>query len=259
MKKYLIFFSIFILFNSLSAEESFKESKSTHFVIFYQNAGDDFVKTVLEKAEFYYDRIAEDLGFRRFDFWLWDNRAKIYIYDDAKSYQAASGQPSWSGGAALLDYKIIQTFNLAGDFLDTILPHELGHIIFREFVGFNNPGIPLWLEEGVASYQEKSKYSQAGIFCRKAIAEGNFMDLKKLSSFYRVTSLDLELVNIFYAESFSIVDFLIKSFGRDKFVLFCQNLRDCENLEKAIRLTYPFGSLEGLDKAWVNFLKNGDF
>ncbi|MCX5706723.1 MAG: hypothetical protein NTW13_03560 [Candidatus Omnitrophica bacterium] len=57
----------------------------------------------------------------------------------------------------------------------------MSHIIFREFVGFNNPAVPLWLEEGVASYQEKSKYLTARVLIKEAIVKGNFMSLEKLS------------------------------------------------------------------------------
>ncbi|MDD3087408.1 MAG: peptidase MA family metallohydrolase [Candidatus Omnitrophica bacterium] len=255
MKKYLVFFFVFILFNNLSARESFKESRSTHFIVFYNNAPEDFIKSLLDKAEFYYGRITEDLGFKRFNFWLWDNRAKIYIYDDAKAYQAASGQPAWSGGAAMPNHKIIQSFPASADFLDTILPHEMGHIIFREFVGFNNPGVALWLDEGVASYQEKIRYSQADEFIRRLIDRGDFINLKKLSSYYTLTNLDSGIIDIFYAQSYSIVDFLIKRFGRDKFVLFCQNLRDYRNLEDALRLTYSFQGISQLERAWVDYLR----
>jgi len=237
------------------AEDAWNTLKSTHFVVFYKNAPEDFVKLVTDKAEVYYDQIAEGLGFMRFDFWLWDNRAKIYIYDDAKIYSARTGQPAWSLGIAIPGVKAIETFPYANNFIETVLPHEMGHIIFREFVGFNNSGIPLWLDEGVASHQEKAKYSQVGIFIRKAMVEGNFMDLKKLASFYSVVNLDPKLVNIFYAESFSLIDFLIREFGRDNFVLFCQNLRDKRNLERAMASVYPFGNINELDQAWQKYLK----
>jgi len=254
MKRCFVLFFVFLLFGQAAAAEGFKEKRSTHFIVLYQDAPDDFVEKVINGAESYYDRITEELGFRRFDFWLWENRAKIYIYNDSSSYQAASGQPRWSAGAVLPKRKIIQTFVCAGDFLETTLPHELGHIIFREFVGFNNPGVPLWLEEGVASYQEKERYSQAKVFLRRAIGEGNFMDLKKLSGLPAEAGLNPGNVDIFYAESFSIVDFLIRDFGRDKFVLFCQNLRDYKDLIKALRLSYSFASLEELNSAWVKYL-----
>ncbi|OQB10852.1 MAG: hypothetical protein BWY16_00759 [Candidatus Omnitrophica bacterium ADurb.Bin205] len=255
MRRSLILFFIFICFNNLSASEHFKESRSTHFIVFYNNAPEGFIKSLLEKAEFYYESITEDLGFRRFNFWLWDNRAKIYIYDDANSYRLASSQPAWSGGAVMPNHKIIQSFPASKDFLDTILPHEMGHIIFREFVGFNNPGVTLWLDEGVASYQEKRRYSQADAFIRRLIDQDSFINLRKLSSYHSLASLDSGSIDIFYAQSYSIVDFLIKMFGREKFVLFCQNLRDYRNLDDALRLTYSLQGISQLEKAWIGYLK----
>ncbi len=237
------------------AQDRWNTFKSTHFIIFYKNAPEDFVKLVTDKAEDYYDRIAEGLGFRRFNFWLWDDRAKVYIYDDAKTYYAATGQPGWSAGVVVPKYKLIQTFSYANNFLVTILPHEMGHIIFREFVGFNNPGIPLWLDEGVASYQEKSRYSSSNAFILRTIERGEFMDLKKLSRFSILSDLDSKIANIFYAESFSLVDFLIKEFGRDKFVLFCQNLRNRRNLEESIRVVYNFATISEFDQAWQKDFK----
>lgn len=67
--------------------------------------------------------------------------------------------------------------------------------------------------------------------------------------------MDNKLVQLFYAEAFSIVDFLIKEFGKDKFVLFCQNLRDKMGLERAIAATYPFSSIQELGLAWQKFLE----
>ncbi|MBM3243329.1 MAG: hypothetical protein FJZ12_00630 [Candidatus Omnitrophica bacterium] len=255
MRKLLVFPLIFLLPINVNAQGKFKEAKSTHFIILYQNAPEGFVDKTLKRAEYYYEKITEDLGFRRFDFWLWDDRCKIYIYDDAKIYQDASLQPEWSGGATLPKYKIIQTFVSSEAFLDTILPHEMGHIIFREFVGFNNRSIPLWLEEGVASYQEKARYVNADQIIRKSIIDGDFMNLRKLSSLSSTLNLNPKLVNIFYAQSYSVVNFLIKNFGRDKFVLFCQYLRDYKNLETSLRLTYSLSGLDDLEKAWLSYIK----
>src|SRR4030042_4577876 len=110
-------------------------SKSTHFIIYYKEAPQRFIDQLIDKAEGYYNDIADNLGFRRYNFWLWDNRAKIYIYDDAETYQAATKQPAWSYGCANVQDKVISTFINSKVFFDTILPHETGHIIFREFIG----------------------------------------------------------------------------------------------------------------------------
>ena len=259
MKKSILFFILFCFNPVLASQDTVKwnTEKSTHFIVYYKNAPEDFIKELIEKSEDYYNKIASDLGFTRYDFWLWDNRAKIYIYDNAADYQSATGEPLWSGASAIPRPKIIQTFPYARGFFEKILPHEMGHIIFREFVGFDNSAIPLWLEEGVASYQEKLTYSMANAFVRKTMEKGNFITLERLSGFSSGSRMPDEAAQLFYVESFSIVDFLIKEFGKDKFVSFCQDLRDKKNLERAIASNYPFSNIQELGVAWDKYLKNG--
>jgi len=260
MKKYILFLAlIFIPFGICIAQQPDKwnAAKSTHFIVYYKNAPPEFIEPLMGKAEEYYNRIADDLGFSRYNFWLWDNRAKIYIHDNSGDYQSATGQPSWSAGCALTRDKVITSFPYAKGFFETILPHEMGHIIFREFVGLNNNAIPLWLEEGVASYQEKDKYSTADRSVKEAMEQGNFISLDKLPLFDARSITDNKSVQLFYNEAFSIVNFLIKKCGKDNFMLFCQNLRDKKNLERAIASAYPFSNIRELDEAWQKYLRDG--
>ncbi len=252
MKRTLLFLSVLFSFlgSCFAQSNNWKEFKSTHFIVYYKNAPEDFIGKTSDKAEGYYNDIADDLGFRRYNFWLWDNRAKIYIYDDAKSFQASTGQPSWSAGCASPNDKIISSYPYAETFFETILPHEIGHIIFREFVGFDNPSIPLWLEEGVASYQENLRSSMARNMLSSAIRERKLFNLSQLSQFNPHLSLDSHTVNLFYAESVNLVDFLIKEYGTDNFVSFCQALRDKKNFERALSSVYPFRNLGEFDEAW---------
>jgi hypothetical protein len=258
MRKYILsLLLVLITYNpAIATDNNWHITKSTHFIVYYKNAPENFIRELIDKSEDCYDKIASGLGFTRYNFWLWDNRAKIYIHDNTADYQSATGQPQWSGGSAIPGQKIIQTFPYAQGFFEKILPHEMGHIIFREFVGFNNPAVPLWLDEGVASYQEKPTYAAANAFVRKAINKGNFISLEGLAGFNPYSSASNESVQLFYAESFSVIDFLIKEFGRDKFVLFCQNLRDKKNLDRAIASSYPFSNIRELNDAWQRYLKN---
>ena len=258
MKTKIIF--LFIIIGALQfsfAEDNakWKTVKSTHFVVYYNNAEEGFLNKVVERAEDYYNRIADALGFRRYDFWLWDNRAKVYIYDDAQGYQLATGQPGWSAGAAIIQEKTIYTFPNDKGFLQTILPHEMGHIIFREFVGFNNYVVPLWLDEGVACYQEEGRRMASQMVIGRALRNNKLMSLGDLAAFNALFAQSRESIELFYAESFSIIDYLIRKFGSDKFVLFCQVLRDKKNLEEAISYAYSFANLKELDKAWQKYTR----
>jgi len=251
----VVIFSLWLSF-TLANTDDWAATKSRHFIVYYKNAPRDFIEQLIEKSEYYYDKIADDLGFRRFDFWLWDNRAKIYIHDDAKAYQAATNQPAWSSGCAIMKEKVIHAFPYAQGFFDGVLPHEMGHIIFREFVGFYNPAIPAWLDEGVASYQESQVYNMANKLVAEAIATNKFISLENLSKMDPHSIKDNKTVSLFYAEAVSIIDYLVKEFGKDNFILFCQNLRDKQDLERAISYVYPFRNIDELDQAWEEYLRS---
>lgn len=229
--------------------------KSTHFIVYYKKAKEDFLMRLIENAERYYDKIADDLGFRRYDFWLWDKRAKIYIHDGIKEYQAATSQPTWSSGSAVAKEKIIHSYPEAKEFFTTILPHEMAHIIFREFVGFDNNAVPLWLDEGVACYQESYRLPSAKHRVKEALAKNKFINLEGLSAFNPTTTLDKELVELFYAEATTLINFLLKEFGKDRFVFFCQELRDKRSFEQAVASAFHFKNIKELDKTWQRYLQ----
>jgi hypothetical protein len=224
--------------------------KSTHFLVYYNKASQDSLDRLTQRAEEYYNEITGELGFTRFNFWTWDDRAKVYLFDTQEEYMRATGTPDWSAGQTMASSKVIRAFITAPAFLDNILPHEMGHIIFREMVGFNNPAVPLWLDEGVATYQEKQKVSDVKTYLSRQIQKGDFMALNDLQGFDLANSKDKEKVELFYLESYSLLDYLISEFGKDKFVLFCQNLRDYKDLTRALALTYSFAGLEDFESSW---------
>jgi hypothetical protein len=257
MKKYILLLVTVLVFGFCcqARAEPWKNTTSTHFIIYYKNAPEDFLNELIEKAEGYYDKIADDLGFRRFDFWLWDNRAKIYIYDNAQDYQQVTGHPAWSSGCAYPRQKIIHTFPYAKKFFDVVLPHEMGHIIFREFVGFDNSAIPIWLDEGVASYEQPLKFSEAQALVKEARDNNRLMSLQELFKSDPQLMSDTYRVSLFYAQSVSIVDYLVKKLGQDTFVSFCQQLRDKNDFEKALSSNYNLSNISELDEDWRRYLR----
>lgn len=232
-------------------EEGWNTQKSTHFIVYYKDADDSFLRQVIDKSEGYYSSIADSLGFTRYNFWLWDKRAKIYIYNNALDYQAATGKPAWSGGAAYYHEKVIETYPWASGFMDSLLPHELGHIIFREFIGPKG-NAPSWLDEGVAMYQERLKRLGVKEKILKAAREKKLMPLVKLSELNIGLVSDKELVELYYAQAVGVVEYLISSFGRDDFVELCRALKEGKTFDQAINDAYRvFKNLEDLDKAWL--------
>lgn len=231
--------------------------KSDHFIVYYQKASPDHVAEILRRAEYYYNAITDDFGFTRFgDFWTWDNRARIYLYDNSSDYKKITNSPGWSGAGVNVNTREIYTFVNMENFYDTILPHEIGHIIFREFTGYKR-NYPLWLEEGIACYLERGQRDERMRIARGLVRSKIFISLEDLQ---KIKSSDILLIpDIFYSESASVVAFLLKDYGKDKFVDFCRalrDLRDDQDWQVALKDVYKFKDLNEMNLRWTNFLYN---
>ena len=249
--------AIVILFFNVHSEaaEVWKELKGNHFIIYYQNAPLDFIKTANESAEQYYEEITRNLGFTRYAGWVWEERAKIYVYDNNDAYVQSKQNLKWSSGEAFIQNKVIRTFPQAVGFFDSTLPHEMGHLIFREFVG-QKAQVPLWFEEGVAMYQEKAKRYGANDAVRQAIKAEQFLSIKELNQIKLNNNTDQNKVNLFYAESASIVYYMITELGEFRFEQFCRELQKERPFEYTLSSVYVrFRDLDQLNKAWLDYLQ----
>jgi hypothetical protein len=211
------------------------------------------VNELLRYAEDYYTGITEEMGFRRFDFWTWDKTCKVYLFASRKNYADMSRQPGWTGGAAYVRERMIITFINQGDFFNTILPHEMTHLIFREFVGYRT-GLPLWLDEGIACLQEKKNRRQYLRVARVLVKSHVFIPLDKLTE---IRQEGLLMPEVFYAESASVVQFLLQRYGQEKFVDYCRRLRDNKDWKRALLEVYAVKSLSEMNVQWKEFLLIG--
>jgi hypothetical protein len=247
----LIGLLLFHLPSAFAAEE-WKEEKGDHFIVYYKEDA-AFAKDAERQAEVYYNRIADDLGYPRYsNFWQWDNRVKIYVHPTEEEFQHATGRPGWTKGVAYYDTKSIVTYAWSEGFLDALLPHEITHLIFRDFVGFKGE-IPLWLDEGVAQWQETKKREAAREIAFYLVRSGKHYPLRELAGMDVRFSQDDETVQYFYMQSVSLVDYLIRKHGTSGFTVFCRALRDGKSLDAALKSAYPHSlpDLETLEARWV--------
>jgi len=282
MKKILFLSIIFlsILFLSSAHAIDWRQTKGDHFIVQYTPPNKDFAKDVLFNAEGYYKDIAKELGYQRYsDFWLWDKRVKIYIYPDHKSYLKGSKMPDWSHGMADYVNKTIKSYARGEGFVDSILPHEIAHLLFRDFVGFESQ-IPLWLDEGVAQWSEVKKRPHFKRLMQEAINNKRVLSLADMMKLnlsviksddevhIRYSSLKEEpiililsgenLINLYYLESVSLVAFLVEKYGSKKFTVFCRELKNGKSVDDALRVAYPYAvkNVSDLEIKWWEYSMN---
>lgn len=276
----IVILGIFCL--AAANQPAWLERKGEHFIVYFTQ-DEKFAQQVLDEAEKYYRNIAFDLGYARYsEFWTWEKRVKIYIHSDHASFLKATGQPKWSQGMADYKNKQIVSYAWSQGFLESLLPHEMGHLIFRDFVGFKGE-VPLWLDEGVAQWEEEAKRPQVKKLIKSYFEQDNLMsvnDIMKLNVlnlkdtkglFIRPTrtkdgkegviflSSD-NLVEIYYLQSASLVGYLIEKFGSESFSSFCRELRDGKTVQEALRIAYParISNIRELEYGWREYLKEGN-
>lgn len=237
------------------AQSPWKERSSRHFVIYFKQVPEEFIFNVQEAAEQYYDDIIRDLGFSRYHLWSAQDKAKIYIFDDQDDFLKGGNFKNWSSGIALSSKKEIRTFPSAYGFFDSTLPHELGHIILQDFIG-PNVTVPLWFEEGVAMYQEKGKRWGAHKIVKRSIEEKKFITLVDLFNVRLYNHTQRNFIELFYAESASIVYYMISDLGQHRFVKLCWRLREGEPFLQALTESYSrFRNIDDLNRCWINYLE----
>ena len=251
--RYLFLLALTVFFSSEALAAEWQERKTEHFIVYYKKAPARFIGNVLLRAEENYRRTTTTLGFTRYKGWSWNGRVKIYIYDDAQDYKSASGN-DWAAGSVMTRFKEIRTYPAAYGFFEATLPHETGHIIFRDFIG-PDAVVPLWFEEGVAMYQEESGRREADEEARKALREGRFIALPDLMRLELNRDSDRELVRIFYVEAASLVSFLINDGEVYRFARLCRELKDRVPFDGALKKSYmKYPGIEMLEAAWKGYL-----
>jgi hypothetical protein len=250
IKKFLLYF--FLIFPLYTHGAEFKELRSDHFIINYTQESEDYIYKIKEDAEYLYRKITEEFGLVRNRLWTWENRAKIIIAKDRDEYLNSFKCSSWSGACVDYHNRIIYTYPSQENF-SFILSHELTHIIFREYIGYGK--LPLWLDEGMATYIEYSNSFQARLIVsliKQLISENKYISFAQINNIYSLSGgQDVEL---FYNQSFSMVYFLIGRFGRGCFSEFLSYLKEGSSLEDSLRKA--FGGIENIqsfEEHWKKF------
>lgn len=245
----------FLALRGEASQVAWQELKADHFIVYYAK-DEAFAREVARKAEYCYNQVASDLGYARYtNFWQWDKRVKIWIHPDKTSYLRATGQPSWSIGNANYFKKEVSSYVGSDRFVEETLPHEITHLVFRDFVGFEGQ-VPLWLDEGVAQWQELSKRQLVKIFVRQLYDEKRLVSLRRLTVMTPAHLRSDEAARRFYIQAASLVDFLLERFGKDEFVHFCRQLRDGKSFDESLRFAYGarLSGIQDLEKAWLGFI-----
>jgi hypothetical protein len=209
----------------------------------YYNGDASFGRQLHDAAIQGLDRLSHDVGLTT------NSPVDIYIYANSTDMQAAVlYAPSWSGGQPFPESNIV-IIGIPTDQLDwgkSTEAHELTHVLVGHLTFSCLGFIPLWLDEGLATYGEGGGQAAEQVQFDQAKAANQLPSLRSLTGAF---SAESSRALLSYAVAYHVVDFLIKTYGRDKMIALLVDLRDGQTIDQALQAVYGF-DMDGLETAW---------
>lgn len=173
----------------------------------------------------------------------------LYIYANTADMQDAMlYEPSWTGGRAYPDYKIV-VIGISQDDLEwgrDAMVHELTHILVGQLTFSCLGGVPTWLNEGLAMFSEGELDAASQENLDAAIRDNTLFSLRSMSSGFGELP---DKVNLSYSQSYSVVKYLIETYGQEKMTALLTLLRDGTAIDDALQQVYGFNT-DALEDAW---------
>ncbi|MFC1938351.1 peptidase MA family metallohydrolase [Chloroflexota bacterium] len=226
---------------------SWRSLSENEITIYWYEGEKSFAQELMEAAQQALDRLAEDTSA------YLEKSAELYIYANARDLQGAMiHAQEWTGGAAFTRYGII-AIGIAPSNLNwgkRAIAHELAHLVTHQMTLNPYNELPTWLNEGLAMYTEGPLEPEYKAFLSNAIAKGNLISVRSLSSPF---SAHTEQSVLSYAQSYSLVDFLISSYGQSKMLELLNTFRKGSSYDAALEQVYGV-DMDGLNTLWRDYV-----
>jgi hypothetical protein len=191
--------------------------------------------------------LAEDTGAEL------EKPVKLYIYANSQDLQGAMIYPQeWTGGVAFTRHGIMAIGIAPGnlDWGKRAIAHELTHLVIHQITLNPYIDLPTWLDEGLAMHTEGPMEPVFADSLSRAVAENRLISVQSLSSPFSAYAEESVLS---YAQSYSLVDFLITNYGRGKMFELLNTFRQGSSYDGALEKVYGF-DMDGLDTLWQNYV-----
>jgi len=228
--------------------QSLKEDEVT---LYWYQGDKSFVQEVMAAAQQALVRLAEDTGAHL------EKPVTIYLYSSSRDLRGAMIYPQeWTGGRAFTRFGTIAIGISPGSLLwgQRAIAHELAHLVIHQMTLNPYSDLPTWLDEGLAMYAEGTLDLQFAAQLNEAIAEGSLISVRSLSSPF---SAHAEEAVLSYAQSYSLAEFLIASYGQTKMLELLNTFREGSSYDAALKKVYGFDT-EGLDTLWRDYVAGGN-
>ncbi len=215
--------------------------------LYWYQGDDSFAREIMAAAQDALARLAEDTGAHL------TKPVRLYIYASAQELRGAMIFPQeWAGGVAYTGYGVI-AIGIAPNNLwwgKRATVHELAHLVTHQMTFNPYNSLPNWLNEGLSMYAEGELEAIYINYLEQGVAENSFISVRSLASPFSAFAGQTYLA---YAQSYSLVEFLIDSYGQDKMYELLGTFKQGSSYDGALMRVYGF-DMDGLDGLWRDWV-----
>ena len=221
--------------------------ETDHLSLNWYEGTEQFAASLLEAGEDALVRLDQMTGVTV------EKQVKIYIYASSDEMQRATlFAPTWSGGLAFPWNSTIligvAPFDI-GYGLDTIA-HELSHVVIGHYTFSCVNSTPGWIDEGLAMVTEGELDLYFQEILLEAVDDDSLLSVREVGQIF---SADPDLALLSYAESFSLVTFLLETYGDEPILELLDRFKQGESEDTALEEVYGFDR-DGLEMRWRDWL-----
>jgi hypothetical protein len=249
-----LFLSLLILSGlSVPAHSEEEDSISTeHFYFTFSPPDRRLAENLSDISEEIYREIVTDVGVAPLP------GIKIFIAHTHEDFLARQPNPEkapeWAAGLAYPELNIVILKAPAAALFGTIDPirtfrHELAHLTLHQALAGIH--IPKWLDEGLAMYEAREWTLRTTATMTSVTLKKKFIPLTSLNDSFPIAFEEAETA---YAQSFSMVAYLLDRHGRETFHEFILNLKKRMTLSQSAQEAFGPSFYE-LERRWHRYLR----
>lgn len=209
--------------------------------VHYYSGGDDDARAMLDVARESLAQSADLLG-ATVEF-----PVHVRIYGSREDMQPALQSRSETYESQVITAGVrvsSDTVLVLGNVSFDTLRHELAHVVTA--IAGEGPfgNLPAWLDEGTAVYSQTDSGEFRGSV-ERAIDRGSVLSVRSITSYQG----DPAKVDLFYGQSWSLVSFLVETYGEEKFAQLFAEIKAGNTTDTALETVYGFDQ-DGLDNEW---------
>jgi len=217
--------------------------ESEHIHLQWYAGSESFAQDLLEVANSGIEQLRASTGV------LPSKPVVVRIFDDAQAMRDGIifGQ-DWAGGISYPTYGLVgigvNSSNL--DWGRRAMVHEMTHVVVGEAAFSCGAGVPGWLTEGLAMYNEGPLEAPMRNTLNGAITDNSAFAIRSLAANFPA---DHDGAILSYSQSQSVIDYLVSTFGPSQMNELLTSFAATGTIDRSLTNVYGFDS-DGLDQRW---------